>query len=148
MLEEAVIKSAKTLYLNDTDSPTKWEPNGADFFSPTLIEVDLMRRVLGKHEFIKWFDAFLPQQSLTHLLQLPIVSDRSDYQIVHLDGLCFSRSWCMRGIASVLPDNDSRKAILMKSAVEHLNTGLTHITEGGYGGEHWLASFAVYAISH
>ena len=75
-----------------------------------------------------------------------MVSDRSDYQIVHLDGLCFSRSWCMKGIASELPATDKRKQLLLKAAVHHLNASLPNVTNGGYGGEHWLASFAVYAL--
>ena len=33
----------------------EWEPGGADFFSPTLTEADLMRRVLPPDEFRAWF---------------------------------------------------------------------------------------------
>jgi hypothetical protein len=85
-------------------------------------------------------------KSLQHLTQLPIVSDRTDMQIVHLDGLCFSRSWCMKGIASQLPVDDRRKHVLIRSAIRHLNASLPNIASGNYGGEHWLASFAVYAL--
>jgi hypothetical protein len=28
-----------------------------------------------------------------------------------------------------------------------LDAALPHVTGGNYGGEHWLASFAVYALS-
>ncbi|MDR1054550.1 MAG: DUF2891 domain-containing protein [Prevotellaceae bacterium] len=145
--EAAIIKSSMELYAKDKNVPAEWEPNGTDFLSPALIEADLMRRVLNKLEFIKWFNDFLSGKSLEHFAELPVVSDRNDYQIVHLDGLCFSRSWCMRGIASVLPDNDKRKLVLIESAVQHLNMGLSNITEVGYGGEHWLASFAIYALN-
>ena len=145
--EDEIVKLANKLYAGDENAPAMWEPNGADFLSPALIEADLMRRVLSKVDFVKWFNTFLPDKSLEHLSQLPVVSDRKDYQIVHLDGLCFSRSWCMRGIAANLPDNDKRKPLLMQAAIKHLDAGLANITEGGYGGEHWLASFAVYALS-
>lgn len=146
LFKAAIIESAKALYTNDQNAPANWEPNGSDFLSPSLIEADLMRRVLTNTEFVTWFDKFLPYNSIEHLTQLPVVSDRNDYQIVHLDGLCFSRSWCMRGIANCLPTTDKRKALLLQSAKQHLDTGLANITEGGYGGEHWLASFAIYAL--
>ena len=40
--------------------PAAWEPDGADFFSPSLMEADLMRRVLPAAEFRAWFSRFLP----------------------------------------------------------------------------------------
>ncbi len=54
----------------------------------------------------------------------------------------------MKGIASQLPDNDTRKKILLRSAIHHLETSLPNIASGSYGGEHWLASFAVYALTN
>jgi hypothetical protein len=52
----------------------------------------------------------------------------------------------MKSIASELPVSDKRKQLLLKAAVHHLNASLPNVTNGGYGGEHWLASFAVYAL--
>jgi len=144
--EKLIITSANKIFLKDKNAPSLWEPNGSDFLSPCLEEADLMRRVLMPKDFINWFNSFLPLQSLKHLTILPVISDRSDLQIVHLDGLCFSRSWCMKGLASVLPVNDQRKKILQRSAVKHLSYALPNIVSGEYGGEHWLASFAVYAL--
>ena len=43
-----------TWYANDRDYPAAWEPSGADFFSPALIEADLMRRVLAADAFASW----------------------------------------------------------------------------------------------
>jgi hypothetical protein len=144
--ETAIIKSAKQLYLKDKNAPSRWEPDGTDFLSPSLEEADLMRRVLDKPAFVQWFNAFIPLASLQHLTNLPVISDRSDYQIVHLDGLCFSRTWCMKGLANCLPAGDKRIALLRKSAVHHLNASLPNVASANYGGEHWLASFAVYAL--
>ena len=144
--EDAIIQSAKQLYLKDKNSPSIWEPDGTDFLSPSLEEADLMRNVLNKEQFITWFNNWISFSSLQHLTQLPVVSDRTDLQIVHLDGLCFSRSWCMRGIAKQLPDTDKRKQLLLRSAIRHLNASLPNVASGSYGGEHWLASFAVYAL--
>lgn len=144
--ETAIIKSAKQLYLKDKNAPSRWEPDGTDFLSPSLEEADLMRRVLDKPAFVQWFNAFIPLASLQHLTNLPVISDRSDYQIVHLDGLCFSRTWCMKGLANSLPAGDKRIALLRKSALHHLNASLPNVASANYGGEHWLASFAVYAL--
>jgi len=144
--EEAIIKSAKNIFLKDQQAPTIWEPDGTDFLSPSLEEADLMRRVLNKQEFVQWFNQYISMAGLQHLTQLPVVSDRTDLQIVHLDGLCFSRSWCMKGIAKQLPSTDKRKQLLLQSAIKHLNASLPNIATGSYGGEHWLASFAVYAL--
>jgi hypothetical protein len=95
MFEFFIINAARQLFFNDKNAPTVWEPDGTDFLSPSLEEADLMRRMLPPAQFLQWFDNWISPEALTHLTQLPIVSDRSDFQIVHLDGLCFSRSWCM-----------------------------------------------------
>jgi len=144
--EKAIIISAKDVFLKDKNVPASWEPNGSDFLSPSLEEADLMRRALPVKEFIAWFNQFFSAQSLKHLTILPVVSDRTDLQIVHLDGLSFSRSWCMKGLAATLPATDARRKLLIKSSINHLSVALPHVVSGEYGGEHWLASFAVYAL--
>lgn len=144
--EKIIIESSKTIFGKDRNAPAKWEPNGTDFLSPCLEEADLMRRVLTKKEFMTWFNQFLTQESLRHLTILPVVSDRTDLQIVHLDGLSFSRSWCMKGLVAALPVKDARRKLLMRSFIDHLSVALPHVVSGEYGGEHWLASFAVYAL--
>lgn len=144
--ENAITKSAVSLFSNDRNIPAEWEPNGSDFLSPSLEEADLMRRILDKTSFLKWFELFISKGGVKHLTILPVVSDRSDLQIVHLDGLSFSRSWCMKGIASALPAGNEMKSTLIRSSVHHLSTALANVASGEYGGEHWLASFAVYAL--
>lgn len=144
--EKMITGSAKHLYRNDKDAPSLWEPDGSDFLSPSLEEADLMRRILPAKTFINWFNHFISLKALKHLTRLPVVSDRTDLQIVHLDGLCFSRSWCMRDIAGLLPSSDQRKKILNRAAMQHLKTALPNVVSGNYGGEHWLASFAVLAL--
>lgn len=146
--EKAIIASAKRIFGNDKNAPASWEPNGSDFLSPSLEECDLMARVLPAKQFISWFNSFFTNNSLQHLTVLPVVSDRSDLQIVHLDGLYFSRSWCMKRLASILPAFDPRKKLLQRAAVKHLGAALPNIASGHYGGEHWLASFAVYALTN
>ena len=78
---------------------------------------------------------------------MPVVSDRTDMYIVHLDGLAISRAWCMKGIASVLPASHPWKKLFNTTAGKFLQEALIHVTSGNYGGDHWLASFALYALS-
>ena len=146
-LQERIEERARTYYLADTDAPAKWEPSGADFYSATLMEADLMRRVLSPEEFARWFRAFLPGAARAEpkcLFRPAEVTDRTDPQLVHLDGLNLSRAWCLRGIAGALPADAPERDALLKSAEEHAQAGRKHVASGDYAGEHWLASFAVY----
>lgn len=144
--EKLIIAAARQVYAKDKNAPAAWEPDGSDFLSPSLEEADLMRHILPAKEFSAWFNRYISLQDTKHLAKLPVVSDRTDMQIVHLDGLCFSRSWCMRGIAAALPSTDPRKKILQLASLNHLQAALPNVVSGNYGGDHWLASFAVLAL--
>ena len=99
-LRELIEERAKAYFGRDHDAPARWEPDGADFFSPSLMVADLMRRVLPQDEFRAWFKRYLPtvaKNELATLLLPATVTDRTDPQIVHLDGLNLSRAWCMTG---------------------------------------------------
>jgi hypothetical protein len=146
--EQMLIQRVRFYFEKDPNYPADWEPGGEDFFSPALVEADLMRRVMPPDEFHKWFKRFLPGLSENRSLLKPaIVTDRSDPKLVHLDGLNLSRAWCMLGIARALPTNDRMAKRLRESAQAHLHATLPEIASGHYEGEHWLATFAVYALS-
>lgn len=145
-LKSLIEITALRYYGFDADCPADWEPGGSDFLSPCLEEANLMRRVLKPESFRDWYSRFMPSLNI-NLREPATVSDRSDGQIVHLDGLNLSRSWCMLGIAQVLPEGDPRKDLLLETANRHILATLPHIASGDYAGEHWLASFAVYALS-
>ena len=148
-LEKLLLERARFYFENDRDYPASWEPGGEDFFSPALMEADLMRRVLPRNEFNSWFNRFLPGlrgQTYQNLLRPAVVTDRTDPKLVHLDGLNLSRAWCMFGIATALPADAPVRKTLLQSAHAHLDTTLPQITSGNYEGEHWLASFGVYAL--
>lgn len=145
--EILIIKKAKEFYLNNKKTPAYLEPDGSDFFSPSLQAADLMRRILPKAQFSNWLTNYFEQRSIDRLMQTPTVSDRNDYQIVHLDGLSLSRAWCMKSIASFLPKEHPLKKTFTATTDKLLNHTLPLIFNGGYGGEHWLASFAVYALT-
>jgi hypothetical protein len=149
-LEGILVERALEYYGSDTDYPAAWEPGGDDFFSPALIEADLMRRVLEPDDFRDWFQRFLPgvSRGLPKSLMTPaLVADRSDPKIVHLDGLNLSRAWCMAGVAAALPEGSRTRNALESAARLHANDALAHVTSGNYEGEHWLASFAVFTLS-
>jgi len=136
-LEHSIEKNARRFYLNDEACPLNWEPSGYDFLSPCLQELDIMRKVLRDEEFKSWSQAFLPDiksQSLS--LDPAEVSDRSDGKLVHLDGLNFSRAWCLYSVDS---------HYLNEIADKHMAFSLENIVDGDYAGQHWLASFALYA---
>ncbi len=108
-LRSLIDERARAYFAADDDAPARWEPSGADFFSPSLMEADLMRRVLSPAEFRTWFSRFLPGAGKGEprtLFEPATVTDRTDPQLVHLDGLNLSRAWCMRSIAESLPAGD------------------------------------------
>lgn len=138
-LENIIRESALRFYQNDQGCPISWEPSGYDFLSPCLQELDIMRKVLTPEEFTTWSAAFLPELFQEKLALEPgKILDRSDGKLVHLDGLNFSRAWCL------FPLQDNANAYNL--AVEHLDFSLSKITDGDYAGQHWLASFALYAF--
>ncbi len=149
-LEKLLVERSLAYYGRDAGYDAKWEPGGEDFFSPALMEADLMRRVLPAPAFSRWLHAFLPGLKKGRPFSLfgpAVVTDRSDPKIVHLDGLNLSRAWCMAGIAAALPGRDPAAARLRRAADVHALAGLAHVASGNYEGEHWLASFAVVALS-
>ena len=135
---------AKYFYQNDTNCPLTWEPSGFDFLSPCLEEAALMKRVLDKDEFKVWLKNFLPQLYNTDFkLEPGIVTDRTDGKLVHLDGLNFSRAWCLYIISKDLPELSHLNLI----AKNHIDYSLPNIFEDSYEGGHWLGSFALYALN-
>jgi hypothetical protein len=143
-LQLLIERKSREFYLGDRNCPLDWEPGGFDFLSPCLEEIDLMRRVLNEDEFLEWMDGFAPQmQSGEFSLETGKVSDRTDGKLVHLDGLNFSRAWVLYGLAHQYP----RYAHLIRTADQHIAYSLPFLTDGNYEGEHWLATFAIYALS-
>lgn len=144
-LKQSIAIAARKFFLRDKRCPLSWEPGGTDFLSPCLEEADLMWRVMPAAEYRNWVSAFLPQLFKSSI-DLPVgeVKDRTDGRLVHLDGLNFSRAWCLYGIAAHTGMN--RKAIIALAG-KHLKAALPHVASGDYMGEHWLASFAVYALT-
>jgi hypothetical protein len=134
VLGRQIEATARRWYSDDRDYPIAYEPSADDFLSPALVEALLMKKVLSAKEFSAWMRSFLPFD-LGPLAEPPVVVDHTDAKQSHLDGLCLSRAWCFveLGYADL--------------AEKHLAAGLPHTVGGHYHGEHWLASFAVLALS-
>ena len=157
-LAELVDETALRFFGRDEEYPAWLEPSGSDFFSACLVEAALMSRVLVADEFVEWFAKFLRETARggepASLFAPAEVSDRSDPQIVHLDGLNLSRAWCMRMVARAVGAaeeqdgwSDRARAALLESADRHEAASLAYITSGDYAGEHWLGTFALLAVT-
>ena len=144
-LKKSIKQTALRFYKKDVNCPISWEPGGTDFLSPCLEEADLMWRILPAAEYELWLKKFLPQLFMQKIPLKPgEVKDRTDGRLVHLDGLNFSRAWCLYGIAEHIKSN---RAKILEQANTHMTAALPHVASGDYMGEHWLASFAVYAMT-
>ncbi len=141
---------ARSFYLADVAAPLAYEPSGTDFLSPALGEADLLRRILPPDQFGDWLWGFLGQDMLDTLaarLALVRVVDFADGQLSHYSGLNISRAWMLEGIASVLPGDDPRRALLLDLATQHRTLGLPDALHPDYMVSHWAPTFALYLIS-
>jgi hypothetical protein len=139
---------ARAWHSGDRDAQA-WEPSGDDFLSATLMTAECLRRLLPAQEFSAWLAAYLPraaQQQPASLFTPAAPSDRSDGKIAHLDGLNLSRAWCWRELAATLPEAHPAQSVMEDAAARHLAASLPYIA-GDYMGEHWLASFALLALT-
>ena len=155
--ETALVAKARELYLGDKRIPAHLEPNATDFISPALMTADLMTRVLEPREYRRWLSRYFTPEGLDRLCQPLVISDLTDYTIVHLVGLSFTRAWSMARISGSLPKGHPLKARFARVASEmyaerlermaptFYRQGMEQIFASGYGGDHWLASFARYA---
>ena len=145
-LQQAISKAAFRFYEKDVNAPIVYEPGGYDFLSPSLEEARLMSKLMPASAYRPWLKQFLPQlfTDPASVLKIAIVNDRTDGKLVHLDGLNLSRSWCLNAIAEKLPVQEGLP--LRKLAEKHLEAALPNVASGDYAGEHWLASFATYAL--
>ena len=133
-------------FMGDINCPVNYERSGTDFLSPCLAEASLMSFILSKKDFNDWFYKFIPsleEKYFKNIIQPPKVLDPEDPGIGHLIGLMFHRAWTLKDIARKLNKNSDRK-LLQSIAKHHSEEGYNIMFESGYGGEHWLATFAIY----
>ncbi len=63
-LAALVEERSRTYFAKDVNYPGAWEPGGEDFFSPALMEADLMRRVMNAANFVAGFKVSCPNSRL------------------------------------------------------------------------------------
>lgn len=145
-LQNAIRTAAIRFYNKDRNCPASWEPGGYDFLSPCLEEASLMSRVLPGTAYQQWLKQFMPALFTRpeDIFSIAEVKDVTDGKLVHLNGLNFSRAWCLYNIANHLPAQAAKP--IRSLAKKHLTSALPNIVSGDYAGEHWLGSFAVYAL--
>ena len=142
-LNQLIKSSVNRFYAEDQGCPLTWEPSGFDFLSPCLEEANLMRKVYSPNVFKNWLSTFLPSILRSNFKLAPaLVGDRTYGKLVHLDGLNFSRAWCLYGIAETLPEY----AHLAIIANDHFNSSIDNVIDDHYAGAHWLGTFAIYAL--
>ena len=141
-LRAAIPTAALRWFADDTDYPASWEPDGADFLSASLTESELMSLVLAPDQFAAWFERFLPVVP-DNLLTPVAVKDTSDGQIAHLHGLNLHRAHGLRVVSAALGGRDE----LDRAANRHLDASLDRVCGDDYMVEHWLAAYAVLALT-
>lgn len=149
-LAATIEQRARDFYAQDKQCPTAYEPSGEDFISPCLAEMDLMRRVLSPEAFVTWLTDFLPplpSSAFAPLSRPTEVKDLKDPRIGHLIGLALQRAWCFEGAAAILPPSDGRREAFLRIARLHTQRAEEQMFDSGYGGAHWLASFAIYLLT-
>ena len=142
-LADNIRKRSRQYYMDDSACPISWEPSGFDFLSPCLQEASLMMKVLEPDEYQVWLGRFLPglAENPGRILRIAEVTDRSDGNLAHLDGLNFSRAWCLYEIGY-----RTQNQAMIDLADAHFNASYTSMDSGEYAGTHWLASFATFAL--
>lgn len=143
-LDRAIAEAAQRWFAGDRDYPAGYEPGGADFLSPGLVEAQLMRGLLGD-DFAAWWSGFAPRdQALECWLQPARVADRIDPQLVHLDGLNLSRAAALDALAASMAAPLSAR--LRAAAQAHREAAWPHISGGDFAATHWLVSFALLSL--
>ena len=135
---------------HDANYSAQWEPSGEDFLSPALTEAEVMAAVLAPENFSRWLGRFLPNLHTGEPVKLftPVrVSNPTDPKIAHLIGLNLNRAWCWRRLASALVEADPRQTRAREAAVRHLEAAMPLLSAEDFNRAHWLASFAVYALT-
>ena len=145
-LTRAVEISSRAWFAADHDYPAAWERSAHDFLSPGLTEADLMRRVLDRDAFARWWSGFIrDEQTLRVIAAVADVPRVSDGQIVHLHGLNLSRAGALARIAAVV--GGAEADILLVYALDLYDASVGEASGPEYLSTHWLPTFAWDAAS-
>ena len=144
-LRDAIGDAAERWFADDERYPAGFEPGAADFLSPTLTEILLMKMLRTPHAFGQWYAGFLPEGLPPNLLQPVRVTDPEDGQGAHLHGLNLYRVHALVRLGDLAAD-DSGRAAVDRALARHGEAGAAAMRETGWMAEHWLAAYAVLAF--
>ncbi len=145
-LRKQIVAKANSWFGQDRRYPAAYEPGGDDFLSAGLVEAALMLRIIDSCSYADWWELFRPGPHELQTWLVPVqVSDRSDPKLAHLDGVNLSRAWCWKMIRRQLEPALRAKVDMAIDA--HLAASLPYVVDGDYAGTHWLASFALLALT-
>lgn len=145
-LVEQITLAARRWYGNDRECPVAWEPGAADFLSPALAEAELMALVLPSRTFGIWLDVALPGLTAGEPATLftPLGGiDCGDGQAAHHHGLNLHRAAGFRALQRRV----GTSMVLERAAQQHLASGLDEVSGSDWMVEHWLAAYAVLALT-
>jgi hypothetical protein len=145
-LKGCIRNRALEWFLRDV-APTAFDYGPSDFLSPTRTEVEQMRRVIPVDAFKGWLHQFLPglaDEQPRVLFEVALVTDPTDGQLAHLDGVNLARAWAMYNVARTL-GHDPRSVVLRRHADIYLAAGADKVS-GHYMSEHWLSTYALLAL--
>lgn len=144
-LARMIESRAMSWYGRDRAYPSAYEPGGDDFLAAGMIEAVLMRQVINTCSYSDWWEQFAPPPTISPWLGQVAVADGRDGKIVHLHGINLTRAWCWRVLAGELPAEAASRAL--EAARAQFDASLPAALEGDYVATHWLASFALLALS-
>lgn len=145
-LRKLLLEKAHAWFGRDRRYPARYEPSGEDFLSGGLMEATLMLHAIDACSYADWWETFCPAPPDLQTWLSPVaVSDRGDPKLAHLDGLNLSRAWCWKMLEPSLPAE--LQAPAREAIASHLAASLPHAAQGDYAGTHWLASFALLALT-
>ena len=136
---------ANSWFGRDRRYPAEYEPSGDDFLSGGLVEAALMRRVVDGCSFADWWHQFRPNQIDR---QLAAAGKRQRRERSEDRPSARTELVARVVLATALPELDTELKALARS-VDRAASGASvqAATHGAYVGTHWLASFAVLALT-
>ena len=147
-LHHMIGERANLWFGRDRRYPADYEPSGDDFLSGGLVEAALMRRVVDGCSFADLVGTgFGPDRRLR---SAPGCSRQASVtRATRKSFICTDSTCRARGAGdNCLPELDTElKALAEESIERHLAASLQAATQGEYVGTHWLASFALLALT-
>ncbi len=143
---DLIRQKAFAWHANEKDAPVMIEPSSADFLSPTLCTIELMKRVLEPRPFLNWLDAYLPPLDSSEAMRwlTPVeVIDEKDGRLAHFAGLNLSRAAMLLNLYHRLPTHDKRRKIIAEAVTKHLSESERFILSKEYMLTHWVPTFAI-----